>query len=233
MERNTILAILGLTAIALVVAIMLPGGKSPEVNPRLPWAIEVDARGSSQVFGLTLGQSTLSDARLAFGADGKANIFLSPAKKISLEAYFDRLYISGIKADVVLSLSMDTKTLDGVFNRGARISELGDGSKKVTLSPDDLATAATAIIERITYLPAANLDAELIASRFGNPDSIIKEKSGIEHWLYPKKGLDIALNPEGKEVFQYVNPAGFEQVMEPLLNVESKNRVREQFPLIY
>ena len=216
MERNTVLGVLGITVIALTIALLLPGGKPPETNPKLPWSIDTDTSGSSTVFDLTLGQSTLADARRVFGADGKTNIFLSPAKDISLEAYFDRLYISGIKADVVLSLFLDSEVLKAILDRGIRISELGDGSKKITLAPDDQATAASAIIERITYLPAAKLDAGLIKNRFGTPDSIIKENSGIEHWLYPKMGLDIALNPEGKEVFQYVRPDAFHEVIKPL-----------------
>ncbi len=216
MDRSTILAILGLTSIALIIAILAPGGKTPDPNPKLPWLIEIDPSGSSRVFGLTLGKSTLSHARSTLGSEGTANIFVSPNDKISLEAYFNRLYISGIKADMVLSLSLRPETLNAMYKRGIRISQLGGGSKKVTLAPEDMATVATAVIELITYLPAAKLDQELISNRFGKPHSVIREKSGIEHWLYPERGLDIALNPEGKEVFQYVNPARFNQVMEPL-----------------
>ncbi len=221
MDRNIILSILGLTAVALAVAILMPGGKSPDTQPKLPWLIEIDPDGASRVFGLTLGKSTLSDARLTLANDGKANIFISPDNQISLEAYFDRLYISGIKADIVLSLSMPYETLDTMYKRGLRISQLGSGGKKVTLTPEDMNSVANAVIERITYLPAAKLDQELIGNRFGKPDSVIQEESGIEHWLYPERGLDIALNPEGKEVFQYVNPAAFNQVMQPLQEMES------------
>ncbi|MCP3669967.1 MAG: hypothetical protein GY814_05960 [Gammaproteobacteria bacterium] len=221
MDRGIILSILGLTAIALVIAILMPGGKAPDTQPKLPWLIEIDPSGASRVFGLTLGKSTLSDARIALASNGKANIFVSPENQISLEAYFDRLYISGIKADMVLSLSMPYETLDAVYKRGLRISQLGGGTKKVTLDPGDMNIVATAVIERITYLPAAKLDRELIGNRFGKPGSVIQEKSGIEHWLYPDRGLDIALNPEDKEVFQYVNPASFDQVLSPLLEMET------------
>jgi len=219
LERNIILGILGLTISALIIALLLPGGKTPDPNPRLPWLIEIEPGGNSRVFDLTLGHSSLIDARLVLGANGKANIFISPDNNISLEAYFNRMYLSGIKADLVLSLSLRDELLDAMYQRGIRISQLGDGSKKVTINPDDMATVATAVIERITYLPAAKLDQELIQHRFGKPDSIIKERSGIEHWLYPEKGLDIALNPEGKEVFQYVRPADFHKVTKPLLEL--------------
>lgn len=226
MERNIILGILGLTVITLIVALLLPGGKTPDANPKLPWLIEIDPNGSSKVFDLTLGKSTLSNARQVFATEGKANIFISPDNTISLEAYFNRLYLSGIKADLVLSLSMEPGVLEAIYKRGIRISQLGDGSKKVTIAPGDMETITSAVVERITYLPAAKLDEELIQHRFGKPDLIIKEDTGIAHWLYPDKGLDIALNPEGKEVFQYINPARFNQVMEPLQKMESSRAAK-------
>jgi len=42
------------------------------------------------------------------------------------------------------------------------------------------------------------------------------EATGITHWLYPDRGLDIAVNPDGREVFQYVMPARFNELLEPL-----------------
>jgi len=215
---------LAITAIALTVALLLPGGKSPDSKPKLPWLIDIDSSGYSRIFDITLGQSTLADTRQVLGAEGKVNVFVSKDDSRVLEAYFNRLYISGIKADLVLSLSLGDKRLDTIYQHGIRISQLGDGSKKITIAPEDMAMVATAVVERITYLPAAKLDQDLIHHRFGKPDSIIKEQSGIEHWLYTQKGLDIALNPEGKEVFQYVRPAAFDEVIRPLLELKHSSR---------
>ncbi len=220
MDKKIVLWILAITAIVLTTALLLPGGKTPDSKPKLPWLIETGDDGSSRVFEITLGQSTLSEARQVLGTEGKVNIFVSKDGISFLEAYFERLYISGIKADLVFSLSLSNEQLDSIYQRGIRISQLGDGSKKVTIAQDDMPIVATAVVERITYLPAAKLDQELIQHRFGKPDSIIKEPSGIEHWLYPQKGLDIAINPEGKEVFQYVKPTDFGKVTKPLLELK-------------
>ena len=57
-----------------------------------------------------------------------------------------------------------------------------------------------------------------MAQRFGEPLRRIQEAGGISHWLYPDKGLDIAINPDGKEVLQYINPADFSRIIEPLQN---------------
>ncbi len=200
----------------LVVAIMFPAGKNTPTPPILPWDITVDANGNTKVFGLTFDQSTLSDAQKTFEKEAKLSMFASHQETFTVEAYFERLYISGIRADLILTLNIDQASAAQMFKRGLRLSQLGSGEKKITLDQADINTAKEATILLITYLPAANLDAELINKNFGEPDKRHTESSGITHWLYPKKGLDIALNPEGKEVLQYTSPAHFDQILKPL-----------------
>jgi hypothetical protein len=120
-----------------------------------------------------------------------------------------------------MNLDLDQKTREEMYQRGARISQPGDGTKKVSLSSADEGAIASAVIQQITYLPSAKLDGKLIEKLFGKPESIIQvKKSSIEHWLYPEIGLDILLDPDGKEVFQYVMPSRFDEVKEPLLKIE-------------
>ncbi len=221
MDKKIALSVLGFALFAIAILLVIPTGKQPQKG-LLPWEVKSLPNGTSEVLGITLGQSTMEDAGRIYQDDWEVNIFVSPEKDISIEGYFNRLIISGLKADLVLSLSLDKETLEKMYQRGTRISQLGDGTKKVSLSSDDMSTVANARIHRIVYLPSANLEGNLIENLFGNPDSIISEESGIEHWLYPKIGLDIALNPDGKEVFQYVMPSEFDEVMEPLLKLESK-----------
>jgi hypothetical protein len=38
----------------------------------------------------------------------------------------------------------------------------------------------------------------------------------VVHWLYPAKGMDLARDPKGKVVIQYVNPAELAALTEPL-----------------
>jgi len=200
----------------LVVAIMFPAGKKAPTPPVLPWDITVDTNGNSQVFGLTLNQSTLSDAQKIFKKEPELSLFASPQGTYTIEAYFERLYISGIRADLILTLNIDQASAAQMFKRGLRLSQLGSGEKKITLAQDDHDAATDATISLITYLPAANLDAELIKKNFGEPDKRHTESSGITHWLYPEKGLDIALNPKGKEMLQYASPTDFDQILKPL-----------------
>jgi hypothetical protein len=199
---------------------LIPTGKPPQKD-LLPWEVKVLPNGSSKVFGITLGQSTMQQASDLFQDDWEVILFVSPDNNISVEGYFNRLIISGLKADFVMNLDLDKEIREKMYQRGTRISQLGDGTKKVSLSSSDMETVASAIIQQITYLPSANLEGKLIENLFGKPESIIKvEKSSVEHWLYPEVGLDILIDPNGKEVFQYVIPSKFSEVSEPLLELK-------------
>jgi hypothetical protein len=222
LDKKIALSVLGFALVTIAILMLIPTGKPPQKN-LLPWEVEILPNGASKVFGITLGQSTMQQAGKAFQDDWEVNLFVSPDNNISVEGYFNRIIISGLKADLVMSLELDQKTKEEMFQRGTRISKLGDGTKKVNLSSSDMSNIANAIIQRITYLPAANLEGDLITNLFGSPTSVIKvEKSGVEHWLYPSIGLDILLDPNGKEVFQYVMPSRFNEVAEPLFKLETK-----------
>lgn len=217
MDRKIGLGLLLVTLIALAVAILSPGGRTVDSKPKLPWLIQVDAQGDTQVFGLKLGQSTLGEAREIFQEQGKMNLFLSPQGRYAIEAYFQRLYLSGLRADMILALDVGQQQAAEIFERGLRISKLGSGAKKVDMTKPDQDLLADAGIALITYLPAADLEEEVITLRFGEPQQKLSErKSGVVHWLYPDRGLDIAVNPKGKEVFQYVRPSEFKQLVKPL-----------------
>ena len=95
---------------------------------------------------------------------------------------------------------------------------MGGGRHKVTLSPADIQSLQQATFSSLSYIPRHNLDEAVVKRRFGEPAERITESNGkVVHWLYPDKGLDVALDPDAKEVLQYVRPAQFEMVRRPLL----------------
>jgi hypothetical protein len=216
MERNIFLTVLIGSLLAVAIALMIPG-RTVDEDPKLPWKIEVDAEGNSTVFGLTLGQSTLSEARQILSDEGEIDLLVSEEGNKTVEAFFNGIFLSGLKADFVMTLDLDKDAVEGMSKRGVRISTLESGTKKTDLSQADLALAAKTPIMHITYLPKTDLDEERIRSLFGEAERIIKEpQSGISHWLYPSRGLDIAIDPNRKEVFQYVKPADFQMILTPL-----------------
>ncbi|MDD3448582.1 MAG: hypothetical protein PHF72_06085 [Gammaproteobacteria bacterium] len=71
-------------------------------------------------------------------------------------------------------------------------------------------------MRHITYLPSARLDEEIIGKRFGVAAEKRVDDGGVTHWLYPARGIDVAVAGDGKTVIQYALPEDFTQLTEPL-----------------
>ncbi len=214
---NTFTGILLLSVVALVVGVMLSSFQPEKINLGYPWQIENTADGSIQVFQIHLGQTTLKQAENLFKETAEITLFSPRDGKPVIEAYFNDLTIGGLKAKLVITLDLSQETINEIFDRGERISTMGSGTRKVTLSDMDSMLVRSSGIATLTYIPAVNLDAELIRKRFGEPVQIIQENES-EHWLYPEKGLDVILNQNAKEVLQYTLPKDFDKISQPLLN---------------
>jgi len=216
MGRHVFLWVLIVSILAVVIGILIPG--QPREQPvNLPWQVEMMADGSSKVFGLVLGKSTLQDAQQVFQEDAELSMFATDDGKRVVEGFFNTLTLSGLRAKMVVALDYSEQELKEIFDRGARISTMGSGKRKVALSGEDKTAAMHTPIATITYLPKANLDAAIVEKRFGLPAEKIKEQgTDIEHWLYPDKGLDITLSDEQKDVLQYTLPSQFENLVAPL-----------------
>jgi len=177
-----------------------------------PWRIEIGPDGSSRVFGITLGKSTLEDAQRVFRDSGDVKLFVSPVGRLALEGFFDSVNLNGIRGKMVLVISPGERTMAAMLERGARVKSMADGSRKVTLHSEDLVNLKYAPVTGITYLPAVDLDEAVILQRFGEPSKRMPEGEGVVHWFYPHLGLDVVLNGNGKEVFQYVAPQEFDRL---------------------
>lgn len=216
MEKHTFLSVLAVTLVALAVAMFIPG-KQAEKPSNLPWQIELTPSGTTRVFGIELGKTTLAEIEALIREPAEVSLFARDNGQRVVEAYFDNVDFSGLRARMVLVMELGQQEIEAMFERGARIATMGGGTRKVTLSDEDMLRVRNTPVAVITYIPRINLDASMIAKRFGNPAQRIKEKGGeVEHWLYPEKGLDIALDPKSKEVLQYVPPARFERLLQPL-----------------
>lgn len=214
-----ILSILGAAVLGFVGMLLLMPDSIDDGVVRLPWQIQQDQAGHTQVFGLTLGETTLAEVRAIFQEDGELSLFKTAEEpaQFAVEAYFEQIYLERLRADFVVTLEADQRTLAGMYDRGLRISQLGSGGKKVKLDPVDAEALASHPIRSISYLPKARLDDALIAQRFGEPARKLTEtETGIVHWLYPDRGLDIGRDPKGRVVIQYVNAADFPALVAPL-----------------
>lgn len=229
MSVNKIKILSGMVAASLAVGVFVVGGHDyfapadkhsdhgTTEDAGLPWQIETLPGGASKVMGLTLapagGQgSTLADAQTRWGADMQIAIIAAPGEDGLLEGFVDPARAGFVTGKVVLSFRMDAATVRAMRGRAIKSEFMESTTRKYTLTPDDLHAALKAPLTAMSFIPQANLDEGAIVGRFGEPaERIAGADKRTTHFLYPAKGLDLALNSEGKELLQYVAPAEFQQ----------------------
>jgi len=187
-----------------------------------PWQITLQADGKTRVFGITLGESTLNFARDLWGRDYNIGLFETSNQPLSLEAYFNEVTLGGISGKFVLTLEATQEELVALLQNVIKRKVLESGAKRYSLTAETSTLLAQKRIESLSYIPYINLDEEIIRKRFGEPAERIIIDQKRQHLLYPELGLDLLLDEEGKELLQYVAPAKFEQLRQPLLEKYSR-----------
>lgn len=177
----------------------------------LPWQIEIMPDGSSRVFGLHIESSRLSDALDILGHDMELAIVAGTDEVGNLEMYYGNYRAGLLSGKLILQTSSSEENIQHWRERAVKSEYMASGyAKKYLPSADDLPSVLAETITGITFIPSLNLDEAIIQARFGEPEKRI-QREGVTHWLYPEKGLDIAVFEEAKEVIQYVTPAAFHE----------------------
>jgi len=210
--------IFALLAVMLAVYPFLGDEKKGDSVTGLPWQIDILDDGSTQVFGLHIGVSRLADAGAALGDDMELAIIASTdVEEVgSLEMYYGHYRAGLLSGKLILHTSTSDDRLKQWRNNAEKSDYMPSGyAKKYTLSAGDKPQVMKETISGITFIPAVNLDEEIVLARFGEPAERI-EQPGSTHYLYPEKGLDIAIHERSKEVMQYVSPNSFDSLVQPL-----------------
>jgi hypothetical protein len=210
---------LGATALGLLIAVLLVAARmlgphdpaSAVPAQGAPWQVALPEPGRARVFALDLPGSTLADVRQRWGEDLKLAL-ITGGGPVALEGYLEQFETGGVSGRLLLAF--DTGTLPKAV---ARWSEnlpgkpLESGARQHFLTgpaADDLAASA---LVGLSFIPVAQLDAEVLTARFGPPAERIAGDARLEHWLYPALGLAVVLDAKGRDVLQYVAPADFER----------------------
>ncbi len=205
--RYPIASALLLSALAILAAFLYP--VEVERSPQdYPWNIDRTAHGSIRVLDLTIGESTVVDARRRVDKEADISLFVTPSGAISAEVFFQRIDLGGLGARLVVVADLPQEELQAMFERGLRITPIGEGGHRVTPHPEDVARIGRAPIASLAYLPTLNVDREVLRHRFGEPDEVIVEAQEAELWLYPERGTTLVVHRDGRRgpVFQYTHP---------------------------
>lgn len=217
MEKKIYWGVALLSVLIWIVSIFW--GQKPVSPSDFPWHIEHPTPDTVRVFDLTLGKNTPADAEQRFGDEAQPSLFKAPDGRFIMEMYFEELHLAGLKSKIVLTVGIPDTEIQGIFERGERMASTG-GNKRITLSSPDVMKVREMPIVGITYMPNVRVEDDVLLKRFGQPAQRVKEnKTGVEHWLYPQHGLDLALG-KGSErpVMQYVQIPAFAKLVEPLLS---------------
>ena len=199
----------------MLISPMLNKSENTDVVTGLPWQLDVMPDGSTQVFGLHLGVSRLSDVLVLLGNDDVDLAIIAATDEVgSLEMYYGHYRAGVIAGKLVVQTSASEQNIKHWRENAVKFDYMPSGqAKKFSLSEDDLKLALNEVVTGLTFIPVLNLDEEIILSRFGEPARRVQFE-GVMHYLYPEKGLDVALFEEAKEVIQYVVPADFKFIDE-------------------
>ena len=210
-----------LVFLAIIVAVFLyltpAGDYSSQTIKGLPWQIELLPDGTSKVFGVTLGQSTLAEAHEQLGDDMELAIIVVAADDSGLEMYYSRYTAGVFSGKLILAADVVPDTLEQLLGRAVKAEYMESGARKFRLNPDDLPVAYQAAVKSITFIPGIALDEQTAFKHFGTPAETIRRGNQAVHLLYPGKGLDLTINKDGKDVLQYVAPRDFTELRNPLL----------------
>jgi len=178
-----------------------------------PWDITLHESGLTSVFGLTPGQTTLTETRRIIGEGMKLALLSVDNEPGSVEMYYSHFTAGRLSGRLIIVADLDQDKIRSIRQRAVR----SGGAHSFRIHYDDLDTVMQAPIKGITFIPIVDLDEEIIRQRFGKPNDIVsKNNTTLSHYLYPEKGLDIVLDSKGKEVLQYVAPHQFQQLLAPL-----------------
>lgn len=185
---------------------------APPAEAGAPWQTAVRGDGSVEALGIVVGRTTLREvqARQAGGTAELQVALVAPRSGAAgLEGHVERFVAGGVAGRLVLGVASDAGLHEGWRLRAAR-SDPGAAAVRHTLSAADAAVALQGVVESLTFVAAARLDDATLLQRFGEPAQRLRSPDGMVHWLYPARGVSLAVDPEGRTVVQWVAPAAFE-----------------------
>lgn len=213
-----VLSVIALVLLATVGAFLigLSGGDRTVDEAMLPWQVKV-VEGGSEVFGVRPGVSTLGDMRQRLGSDLELAIIAAPGEAGTLEGYYVQATLGYIQARVILTVDAEKELISAMRERSPKSDYMESATRKIALLAADREAALNLPVRAISVIPSVNLDEAALVQRFGPPGERLVMSEKRVHLLYPERGLDIMVDGDGKELFQYVAPSRFAELRAPLV----------------
>lgn len=197
----------------LILALSLAACGGPDDRDPF-WEVEPGPDGeTSRVFGITLGEADYAELAAQTRTRPRFALFEDEAGR-SVEVFFKEVYFGRFTGRLYGHLEPSEETLTTLRESAGEGSDI-DGGRRWDLEPRD-GELDDATVTVLTFIPHADLDDRIIRDRFGEPAEVRPGSGRQRHYLYPDRGIDVTLDPDGKEVIQYVPPAEFHRIRQPL-----------------
>lgn len=214
----------GAAVIAILAAWQMLRPSSPELHGAhlpAPWEITLSPDGrDSSALGIDFARTTLGEFRQRLGGDLVVALIEQGDGRLAVEAFAARVDAGFISGALVLSTDLSADRLTAARQRARNPAPQPSGARRWTLAEDDHTAALLQPIASATFLPSVRLDEPMLESRFGvASERRTEEEPPRVHYLYPQRGLDVAIDGKGKTVLQYLRPADFSRLRAPLSTV--------------
>jgi len=205
-----------LPTLAFIIIVLFLSGcgvPTPTVEMKnLPWQVSLNEAGQVEVFGVTLGKSTLTEAVNQWQTEARVALFESPEGELSLEGYFGRVKLGPFSTHLVVRLEVPPESMEAFVAGRVKRAPMPSGVKRYKLKSTHVRQAYELLVAEITYIPIVSSDDEWLIKYFGEPVERQDLSEGRSLWFYPEKGVVIVLDENDKEVFQYFNPKNYQRV---------------------
>ncbi len=199
------LAIISVIALISITLFYFTVDRNPGQAVDMPWHVEVIDPSHSRIFGIELNRSTLDQARRRFGQVDGIALYRDPDGVFSLEAYFGKVYFGHFTARLIATLDASQQEMEELTGLTIKRVPKEDGSIRWTLNSEKQHEQASRLIRTLSYIPDyKGMDADFILQRFGEPEKRVALEEGAERWYYPQLGVRILIDPQGKELFEYM-----------------------------
>ena len=174
----------------------------------LPWKVSTNNDGSTRVLGVNIGNVTFKELMLELKLLAEPALFESADGDLKLEAFFGKQKFGVLEARLIAELEADDELLKKMLNEQVDKDSTPSNHWKYALNTENTKLANDLRVWRLVYLPVTDYEPKQM-DFFGPAEEIIKVNESAEYRLYPRRGMVLLWDKEGKEIFYYVAQKDF------------------------
>jgi len=216
--NNFFTAVLAISIVAAALFWFISGNDKENkaiAATNLPWQVSTTAKGATHVLGVDIGETTFKELMFKLRLLAEPALFETPEGDLFLEASFGKKKFGVLEARLIAEMEADKNVFQQMKETSADRESTPSNHWKYSLSIASTKVANDLRVWRLIYLPVADFDLKQMKF-FGEPQEKTQVNDNAQYWLYPKKGMALLWDKDGKEIFYYAAPKDFARLKESL-----------------